>query len=65
MNSAPTSLLRNTSSGISEAGIFGLPARILAKPDDEGEGEHLELVLGEQDEKVLERRTLKPNRVYG
>ena len=65
MNSAPTVLLRNTSSGITEASIFGLPARILAKPDIEGEGEHLELVLGEQDEKTLEQRTLKPNRVYG
>lgn len=58
-------LFRNTSSGITEASIFDLPARILAKPDDEGEGEHLELVLGEQDEKTLEQRTLKPNRVYG
>ncbi|KAL8639714.1 MAG: hypothetical protein Q9228_003286 [Teloschistes exilis] len=51
--------------GISEANIFKLPARIFAKPDDEGEGEHLELVLGEQDEKTLEQRTLKMNRVYG
>ena len=65
MNSAPTSLLRNTSSGITEASIFGLPARILAKPDENGEGEHLELVLGEHDEKAPEGRTLKPNRVYG
>ena len=65
MNSAPTSLLGNTSSGITEASIFGLPARIFAKPDDNGEGEHLELMLGEQDEKTLEQRTLKLNRVYG
>ncbi|KAL8628500.1 hypothetical protein Q9189_005816 [Teloschistes chrysophthalmus] len=63
--SAPTKLLRNTSSGITEANIFKLPARIFAKPDDEGEGEHLELVLGEQDEKTLEQRTLKMNRVSG
>lgn len=65
MNSAPTKLLRNTSSGVTETNIFKLPARIFAKPDDEGEGEHLELVLGEQDEKTLEQRTLKMNRVYG
>ncbi|KAL9585099.1 MAG: hypothetical protein Q9212_001725 [Teloschistes hypoglaucus] len=65
MNSAPSKLLRNTSSGITETNIFKLPARIFAKPDDEGEGEHLELVLGEQDEKTLEQRTLKMNRVYG
>ena len=65
MNSAPTPLLRNTSSGIKIAKIYKLPARILAKSDDAGEGEHLELVLGEQDEKAVEQGTLKVNRVYG
>ncbi|KAL8686716.1 MAG: hypothetical protein Q9218_006917, partial [Villophora microphyllina] len=59
MNSSPTELLRNTSSGITETNIFRLSARILAKPDDVGEGEHLELVLGEQDEKTLDGRTIQ------
>ena len=65
MNSTPTSLLRNTSSGILDSKIYKLPARVFARPDDEGEGEHLELVLGEQDEKTVEQQTLKVNRVYG
>ncbi|KAL8992701.1 MAG: hypothetical protein Q9169_006903, partial [Polycauliona sp. 2 TL-2023] len=65
MNSSPTALLRNTSSGITETNIFRLPARSLAKPDANGEGEHLELVLGEQDEKILEDRAIQVNRVYG
>ena len=65
MNSTPTSLLRNTSAGVEDAKIYKLPARIFARPDDTGEGEHLELVLGEQDEKTVEQRTLKVNRVYG
>ena len=65
INSAPTSLLRNTSSGIAGTNIFKYPAQILAKPDEDGEGEHLELIIGEPDEKTVERRRLKVNRVYG
>ncbi len=34
-------------------------------PDQVGEGEHLELVLGDHEETVVEKRTLKINRVYG
>ena len=49
MNSTPTAALRNTCAGISELHIFQLPVRILAKRDDEeGDGEHLELVFGNQ-----------------
>ncbi|KAI4234047.1 MAG: hypothetical protein LQ349_004031 [Xanthoria aureola] len=65
MNSTPNLLLRNTSSGIADAKIFRLPARIFAMPDQAGEGEHLELVLGDQEETVVAKRTLKINRVYG
>ncbi|KAL9594697.1 MAG: hypothetical protein Q9219_006897 [cf. Caloplaca sp. 3 TL-2023] len=65
MNSAPTSLLRNTSSGIAGTNIFKYSTLILAKPDEESEGEHLELVVGEPDEKTVERRRLKVNRDYG
>lgn len=65
MNSTPNLLLRNTSSGIADAKIFRLPARIFAMPDQVGEGEHLELVLGDHEETVVEKRTLKINRVYG
>ncbi|KAL8752338.1 MAG: hypothetical protein Q9199_005812 [Rusavskia elegans] len=65
MNSTPNLLLRNTSSGIADAKIFKLPARIFAMPDQAGEGEHLELVLGDQEKNVIEKRTLKVNRVYG
>lgn len=65
MNSAPTSLLRNTSAGVADSTVYRLPARIFARSDDAGEGEHLELVLGEQNEKTVEQRTIKVNRVYG
>ncbi|KAL8636072.1 MAG: hypothetical protein Q9228_006493, partial [Teloschistes exilis] len=47
VNSRPTSALRNTCAGISEFHIFKLPVHILVSRDDEGEGEHLELVFGE------------------
>ena len=60
MNSAPTSLLRNTSAGIMEPNIYKLPARIVAKPDDGGEGEHLELVLGDHmEEKSVEENPIE------
>ena len=60
MNSTPTSLLRNTSAGIVEPNIYKLPARIVAKPDDGGEGEHLELVLGDHvEEKSVEEQSME------
>ena len=65
MNSTPTAALRNTCAGITELKIFKLPVRVLAFRDAEGDGEHLELVFGDLDEKTLESRTIKPNRAYG
>ena len=65
MNSTPTIALRNICAGITELNIFKLPVRVLAFRDAEGEGEHLELVFGGSDEKVLENKTIKANRVYG
>lgn len=65
MNSTPTVLLRNTCAGISELNIFKLPVRVLAFADAEGDGEHLELVFGNMDEKTIGNKTIKPNRVYG
>ncbi|KAL8670024.1 MAG: hypothetical protein Q9168_005411 [Polycauliona sp. 1 TL-2023] len=70
INSRPTAALRNTCAGISELHIFKLPVRILVSKDDEGEGEHLELVFGERssaDEKKgkSDESTIKPNRTYG
>ena len=64
MNSTPTVLLRNTCAGITELNIFKLPVRVLAFADAEGDGEHLELVFGNLDEKMLESKTIKANRVY-
>ena len=65
VNSPPTTALRNTCAGITEFGIFKLPVRILTMRDEEGEGEHLEMVFGSMDEKSVEHKTIKPNRVYG
>lgn len=65
VNSMPTTLLRNTCAGIAELGMFKLPVRVLAIRDDEGDGEHLELVFGAMDEKTVENKIIKPNRVYG
>lgn len=65
VNSMPTTLLRNTCAGIVELGIFKLPVRVLAFRDEEGDGEHLELVFGTTDEKTVENKIIKPNRVYG
>ena len=65
MNSTPTAALRNTCAGISELNIYKLPVRVLAFRDEEGDGEHLELVFGNLDEKTLENNTIKANRVYG
>ena len=67
MNSTPTILLKNTCAGIMELNIFKLPVRVLAIRDSEGDGEHLELVFGEVDEKAKKARgtPIKPDRVYG
>ena len=65
MNSTPTTALRNTCAGITELNIYKLPVRVLAFRDEEGDGEHLELVFGNLDEKTLENKTIKANRVYG
>ena len=65
MNSTPTTALRNTCAGITELNIFKLPVRVLTFRDEEGDGEHLELVFGDLDEKTLENKTIKANRVYG
>ncbi|KAL9026399.1 MAG: hypothetical protein Q9180_007491, partial [Flavoplaca navasiana] len=65
MNSSPTAALRNTCAGITELHIFKLPVRILVSKDEEGEGEHLELVFGSVDEEKMSERTIKANRTYG
>ena len=65
MNSTPTALLKNTCAGIMELNFFKLPVRVLAVRDDEGDGEHLELVFGNVDEKDARGTPIKPNRVYG
>lgn len=65
MNSTPTTLLRNTCAGIMKLNIFKLPVRVLAIRDDEGDGEHLELVFGNVDKKDARGTPIKPNRVYG
>lgn len=65
MNSTPTTLLKNTCAGIMELHIFQLPVRVLAIRDTEGDGEHLELVFGNLDEKDLIGTPIKQNRVYG
>lgn len=57
-------MLRNTCAGITEIRIFKIPVRILAVGDEEGEGEHLELMFGNVDEEA-ENKTIKPNRKYG
>ncbi|MCJ1264424.1 hypothetical protein MMC22_004295 [Lobaria immixta] len=65
INSPPTTILRNTCAGIAEIRIFRTPIRILTMRDQEGEGEHLELVFGEVDHEDSQKRAIKPNRKYG
>ncbi|MCJ1269237.1 hypothetical protein MMC22_009127 [Lobaria immixta] len=65
INSSPTTILRNTCAGIAEIRIFRTPVRILTRSDEEGEGEHLELVFGEIDHEDSQKRAIKPNRKYG
>ena len=65
INSQPTPLLRNTCAGIVKLYIFKTRVRILAKNDEEGDGEHLELVFGNVSEQDIERGIVKLNRKYG
>ena len=66
VNSTPTALLRNTCAGITELNIFKTPVRVLAFRDNEhSDGEHLELVFGDLDEKSIQHQVIKENRVYG
>ena len=65
MNSTPTTALRNTCAGITELHIFQLPVRVLAKPDEEGDGEHLELVFDEASNAKNDGQLIKVNRAYG
>ena len=66
MNSTPTAALRNTCAGIKELHIFKLPVRVLVRKDEEGEGEHLELVFGsEAEQEKTDDTTVKANRSYG
>ena len=66
INSAPSVLLRNTCAGITELNIYKIPVRVLALPDNENiDGEHLELVFGNLEEKSIQHRVIRENRVYG
>lgn len=66
VNSTPSVLLRNTCAGITELDIFKTPVRVLAFRDNENsDGEHLELVFGDLDEKSIQHQVIKKNRVYG
>ena len=65
VNSPPTAALRNTCAGITELHIFKLPVRVLVAKDEEGEGEHLELVFGNVDQEQIKDNTIKANLAYG
>lgn len=66
VNSTPSALLRNTCAGITELNIFKTPVRVLAFHDcEKSDGEHLELVFGDLDEKSIQHQVIKENRVYG
>ena len=64
-NSTPSKELQNTCAGITEHRIFELPVRVLVTPDNEGDGEHLEMVFGDVDNEEAEKRRIRPGRVYG
>ena len=64
-NSTPTKELQNTCAGITEHRIFELPVRVLVSPDEEGDGEHLEMVFGDVDDEEAAKRRIMPGRVYG
>ena len=65
VNSSPSALHRNTCAGITELHIFKLPVQILGMADEEGEGEHLELIFGDVNKEKTKKNTIKPNRTYG
>ena len=65
MNSTPTAALRNTCAEISELYIFKLPVRVLTIRDNEGDGEHLELVFGNISEEKTRDNLIRVNRAYG
>ena len=66
MNSARTRSLQNTCGGIQEMQTFKTPIRVLVRRDADGEGEHLELVFGENaDEPADGEDIIKANRAYG
>lgn len=66
VNSTPSALLRNTCAGITELNVFKTPVRVLAfRDNDNSDGEHLELVFGDLDEKSIQHQVIKENRVYG
>jgi len=48
MNSTPTKALHNTCAGITRLHTFRLPVRVFALPNKDNDGEHLELVFGEE-----------------
>ena len=62
MNSSSTKALRNTCAGISEVHVFKLPVRVSAMPNDDGNGEHLELVFGNDG---ASGNPVKANKAYG
>ena len=62
MNSTPTKALRNTCAGIKELHTFQLLTRVIVVPVSEGEGEHLELLLGNE---AADNKQVSPNRKYG
>ena len=64
-NSTPTKELQNTCAGITEHRTFELPVRVLVTPDEEGDGEHLEMVFGDVDDEEAKKRRIMPGRVYG
>ena len=64
-NSTPSKELQNTCAGITERRIFELPVRVLVTPDNEGDGEHLEMVFGDVDDEEAKKRRIMPGRVYG
>ena len=65
MTFTPTTVLRNTCAGIRELHTFKLPVRVLAMQDEEGDGEHLELVFGEISDERLASGLIRAERTYG
>ena len=67
MNSTPTNHLQNTCGGISEMRTFKTPVRVVVRKDQgDKEGEHLELVFGDQGTAQSDGAgVIKSNRAYG